>query len=77
MGHGGVEDGLMRHLVSGTTVEQPVPRKMSDDDAASPAGGSIAGPTDSLLEFCFGFFFYYFFLEKGFSPLHPTGYIGH
>jgi hypothetical protein len=53
---GGV-DGLMRHLVSGSAVEQPVPRKISDDDdtaaavavAVPPAGDafgsdSIPGP---------------------------------
>lgn len=40
---GGV-DGLMRHRVSGSAVEHPVPRKISDDDttaaaaAVAPAG---------------------------------------
>jgi len=44
--HGGVP-GLMRHRVSGSAPEQPVPRKISDDDtdaAVLPAGG-VAGST--------------------------------
>jgi hypothetical protein len=28
----GGTDGLMRHRVSGSAAEQPVPRKISDDD---------------------------------------------
>jgi len=46
--HGGVP-GLMRHRVSGSAPEQPVPRKISDDgggggtDAAVPPAGGVAG----------------------------------
>ena len=47
--HGGVP-GLMRHRVPGSAPEQPVPRKISDDDtdaAVLPAGGVAgSGPID-------------------------------
>lgn len=52
---GGV-DGLRRHRVSGSAPEQPVPRKISDDDgggcgdtdAALPPAGGGAGSTGSI-----------------------------